>query len=98
MTAPDPIGFTGEWRQGPGGLRIPVIPQAPTVPEPQARPATAAEQCVPGHRTTYRTTTCADCGCLLVVGESCPACLAWAELDVVLGSWRAAERQNRRAS
>lgn len=96
MTAPDPIGFSGRWVLR-GGVRLPVTGPVNRLPTPQARPATGRRADVAGHRPTYRTTVC-HCGCLLVVGESCPACLAWAEIDAVLGSWRADERQNRRAS
>lgn len=33
--------------------------------------------------------TCDQCGCLLKhADETCPGCLAWAERDAVLASWR----------
>lgn len=95
----DRLAFAGTWQRR-GMVSVPVVDDAPgePQPEPQRRPACAQQPAVSGHRATYRTTTCPDCGCLILIGETCPGCLAWAERDAVRASWRADERANRRRS
>lgn len=99
MTRRDRLAFAGSWERR-GMVSIPVIDDGPGTPQPapQRRPACAQQPAVAGRRATYRTTTCDVCGCLILVGETCPGCLAWAERDAVQGSWRAYERENRRTS
>lgn len=72
MTARDPIEFTGQWTRR-GMIHVPIVDQPPASIEPQTRSQRARCQTVPGQRPTFRTEIC-ECGCLLIVGETCPAC------------------------
>lgn len=97
-TTVDRLAFHGRWAQR-GLIRVPVVDEKPAavLPRPGDLDHKARKPCEAGRRPKYRATIC-DCGCLIVPGETCPACLAWAEHDAVVASWRAAERANRQAA
>lgn len=72
MTARDPIEYTGQWARR-GMIHVPVVDDPPVGTTRQRRPSGAQHPAQPGRRATYRTTVC-GCGCLLAIGEACPAC------------------------
>lgn len=76
----------GQWeRHGLTFVWVPDQLQLTAGPQRLDRHAAMPERA--GRRTKYRTTIC-ECGCLIVLGENCPACLVWAERDVIRASWR----------
>lgn len=73
--------------RGPGGI-VRWIQPAPADAVPVIELAEVVAP-IAAIRARSEVTTCPECGCLLkTASETCPGCLAWAERDVVLASWR----------